>query len=116
MCVDASADILFICKTLLEALGFAVLTAETADSALAMAGLYTISAIVLENDLPGNDGSCLAEKLKAIQDVPVLMFSGSRPQACTSVDAFVNKSAGPRAMSTTLTQLLARASVSPAST
>lgn len=96
LCVDDSPEMLFICKTFLEARGYEVLTAPNGESALKTLKENTVDVTVTENEMPGMTGLELAEEIKHIQtNLPVLMFCAVRPRFSPSVDRFLEKSNGP---------------------
>jgi DNA-binding NtrC family response regulator len=102
LCVDDSSDILTLCKLILEANGFDVITASNGRVALVRLKENAIDAAVIDNAMPGMSGVRLAQEIKGThKDVPVLMFSGSlpSPDALSSVDGFLNKNEGPAAFS-----------------
>jgi len=74
---DLAADLI---RLLLEAEGFAVLRAASAEAALLMATQQALSLITLDIHLPGIDGWEFLERIrkdKALARVPVVVASGS---------------------------------------
>lgn len=101
LCVDDSPDMLLICRTILEAGGFDVLTATDGNAALDLMAHRLIDAAVIDNRMPGMTGIELARHIKnAHKNLPILMFSDSGPVPVSndSIDVFLNKKNGPRAM------------------
>lgn len=101
LCVDDSHKMLLICRTILEASGFDVLTASDGAAALEMMAHHLVDAAVVDNRMPGMTGVELARHIKnAHQNLPILMFSDSGPEpvAPDAIDLFLNKKRGPRAM------------------
>jgi CheY-like chemotaxis protein len=113
LCVDDSPEMLLICRTILEASGFQVLTASDGRMALEVMERYAVDAAVIDNRMPGMSGIELARQIKqAHHDVLVLLFSDSGPGAsCAAVDLFVSKERGPRAMRNAVRSLLERHSI-----
>ncbi|ABG33074.1 hybrid sensor histidine kinase/response regulator [Roseobacter denitrificans] len=76
--VDDDANHLNLVDSFLSPLGFAVLTATTAEQALTMLEDITPDLFVLDIDLPGLDGYSLAEKLRKgdHRSSPIIMISG----------------------------------------
>ncbi len=101
LCVDDSQHMLLICRTILEAGGFAVLTATDGHVALQMMACNAIDVAVIDNRMPGMNGVELARRLKAAyKNLPILMFSDSGPAPVVddAIDLFLNKKNGPSAM------------------
>jgi CheY-like chemotaxis protein len=111
LCVDDSQNMLIICKAILEAGGYAVFTASDGHAGLAALRLHPIDLVVIDNRMPGMTGAELAQEIKrAYKDLPVLMFSDSdgKPPSASTVDVFLNKKNGPRALCDAVGLLLAR--------
>lgn len=97
--VDDDLNHLNLLDSYLAPLGFAVLTAPSAEHAQAMLKDITPDLFVLDIDLPGLDGYSLAEKLRqgAHRSSPIIMISGHAmdTQAPASqvplCDAFITK-------------------------
>jgi two-component system, NtrC family, response regulator GlrR len=101
LCVDDSQEILLICKTVLEAEGYQVLTASSAPAALELLGTHPIDAVVIDNVMPGMSGIALAKEIKRVSsDVPVILFSSlERPdEAVPFIDSYLSKGQGPIAL------------------
>jgi len=101
MCVDDSQEILLICQTVLEADGYQVFTAPSAEAALALLGTHPIDAVVLDNVMPGMSGIALAKEIKRLSsEVPVILFSSlERPdEAVPFIDSYLSKGQGPIAL------------------
>jgi CheY-like chemotaxis protein len=110
LCVDDSHKMLLICRTILEAAGYQVFTASNGKAALEAMEQHAIDALVIDNRMPGMTGIELAQKIKyAYKNVPILMFSdsGAEPRSLDSIDLFLNKKSGPRALRDALASLLA---------
>jgi signal transduction histidine kinase/CheY-like chemotaxis protein len=77
MVVDADPDIVRILQTIASPLAVLV-GAATPDEALRVARETPLDAIILEPELPGNDGFELARELRALRDysgLPIIVFS-----------------------------------------
>jgi CheY-like chemotaxis protein len=109
LCVDDSHKMLLICKTILEASGYQVFTASNGKAGLEMLEEHSIDAVVIDNRMPGMTGTELAQKIKqTYKNVPILMFSdsGAEPRPLDSIDLFLNKKSGPRALRDAVASLL----------
>jgi two-component system, OmpR family, response regulator VanR len=110
LCVDDSENMLVICKAILEASGYTVFTASNGQAALAALRSQSIDLAVIDNRMPGMTGVDLAKEIKRTYNLPVLMFSDSddQPLSASTVDVFLNKRSGPRALCNAVGMLLAR--------
>ncbi|HLW54557.1 MAG TPA: response regulator [Candidatus Angelobacter sp.] len=109
LCVDDSAEMLLICRTILEAAGFEVLTASDGQAALKTLEQNPIDAAVIDNRMPGMSGVQLAKEIKRChKNLPILMFSDSSPErsSAPAFDSFLNKQSGPKAMRDAVRALL----------
>lgn len=99
MVVDDDLNHLNLIDNYLSPLGFSVLQAPNADTALEMLSDIRPELFILDIDMPGMDGWALAERLRATDHptTPIVLISGhasdaQRPQARTSLyDAFIAK-------------------------
>jgi CheY-like chemotaxis protein len=109
LCVDDSQNMLLICRTILEASGYKVVTASDGREGLEALEQHPIDVVVLDNRMPGMTGTELAHEIKQIhKDMPILMFSDSFSAPTPgSVDRFLNKKDGPRALRDAVVALLA---------
>jgi CheY-like chemotaxis protein len=110
LCVDDSQKMLLICRTILEASGYQVFTASDGKTGLKTLEQHSIDAIVIDNRMPGMSGTELAQEIKqAYKNLPILMFSdsGAEPTSLGSIDLFLNKKSGPRALRDAVASLLA---------
>ena len=101
LCVDDSQEILLICRTVLEADGYQVLTASSAPAAMELLGTHPIDAVVIDNVMPGMSGIALAKEIKRVSsDVLVILFSSlERPdEAVPFIDSYLSKGQGPIAL------------------
>ncbi|WP_424975600.1 hybrid sensor histidine kinase/response regulator [Dinoroseobacter sp. S124A] len=99
MVVDDDRNHLQLATSFFDPLGFAVVTAGSAEQGLAMLDDISPDLFVLDIDLPGQDGWTLAEKLRsgAFRATPIVMVSGHArvgkppPREVALCDAFVAK-------------------------
>lgn len=97
--VDDDLNHLSLIDSFLSPLGFAVLTASSAEQAISMLTDITPDLFVLDIDLPGLDGYSLAEKLRrgAHRSSPIILVSGHAMDAqapsaqVTLCDGFIAK-------------------------
>jgi CheY-like chemotaxis protein len=110
LCVDDSENMLVICRAILEASGYRVFTASDGEMGLDTLQHHAIDIAIVDNRMPGMTGPELAQEIKRIYHLPVLLFSDSGPVPAPSgsIDVFVNKKEGPRALCEAVGLLLAR--------
>jgi len=100
---------LIICQTILEASGYKVHTAHNGKAALQALGVHAIDLVIVDDRMPGMSGAELAKEIKQFRkNLPILMFSDSsdKPISSESVDVFMNKMSGPRALCNAVGSLL----------
>ena len=101
LCVDDSQEILLICRTVLEADGYQVFTADSGRAALELLNTHVINAVVIDNVMPGMSGVTLAQEIKRVSpDVPVVLYSSlERPDEIVPfIDGYLSKGQGPLAL------------------
>ena len=102
LCIDDDTGILEMEKALLEARGYAVLTAPDGVTGIAISRKHSVDVVVLDFNMTGMDGYQTAAVLVKWQPaLPVVIFSGSAdlPESLQwFADAVVQKSDGPRAL------------------
>lgn len=101
LCVDDSQEILLICRTVLEADGYQVLTTGSGGAALELLNTHSIDAVVIDNVMPGMSGIALAREIKRVSpDVPVILYSSlERPDEIVPfIDSYLSKGQGPLAL------------------
>lgn len=111
LCVDDSADILLICRTVLESGGYDVLTAANGPEGLQLIKQHSVDVAVIDSVMPGMSGSDLAREIKrAAANIPVIMFSSSdhSHEAGDFVDSYLSKGQGPIALRKLVGVLLQR--------
>lgn len=78
LCVDDDPVVLSLQRALLEAAGFAVITACNSVRALEEFCHASPDAVVLDYEMPGTTGVALANRLRRIRsDVPLILSSGA---------------------------------------
>ena len=76
LCVDDRPELLRLRKTSLEALGYAVLSATSTHSAVAMLKDTAVAAVLLEYKLEGMDAEAAAYHIKQrFPNVPIILLS-----------------------------------------
>src|SRR5215467_10558881 len=110
LCVDDSDNMLLICRAILEANGYRVFTASNGAAGLDALQKHAIDIAVIDNRMPGMTGPELAQEIKRTYHLPVLLFSdsGPLPVLSASIDLFLNKKDGPRALCHAVGLLLAK--------
>ena len=99
MVVDDDLHHLALVSHIFEPLGFAVITAASAEIALDMLADFTPDLFILDIDMPGQDGWSLAQQLRdgTLVGIPIIMISGHAKDAETPkaqlalYDAFIAK-------------------------
>jgi CheY-like chemotaxis protein len=77
LCIDDSADCLFVRKQLLELKGFTVFTATNGRSGIEIARRERVDAVVLDYKMPGMRGDEVAERLRELNpELPIIVLSG----------------------------------------
>jgi len=110
LCVDDTPYVLQMLEMFLTAVGYRVLSASNGRDALQVASSFTLSAAVLDYEMPDLSGLEVARVLKHDHpNLPILMYS-AHPQkeevkAAGVVDAYVQKEQ-PQALVMELTRLL----------
>jgi CheY-like chemotaxis protein len=101
---------LLICRAILEANGYRVFTAPSGPAGLDTLKNHAVDVVVIDNRMPGMTGAELAQEIKRIYHLPVLLFSDSGPTPAPSscIDLFLNKQSGPRALCNAVGLLLSR--------
>jgi DNA-binding response OmpR family regulator len=99
LCIDDSADILAMLRTVLGSAGYQIVTCGDANTALEHFTLTSgeLDLVVLDYDMPTANGVELARLFRRIDPtVPLLMFSGAllSDSETALLDGFVPKGAG----------------------
>jgi signal transduction histidine kinase/CheY-like chemotaxis protein len=77
--VDDEAPVRRVCKSMLECLGFEVITANSGEEAVAVASrrVQSLGLVILDLTMPGMDGVQTLQRLREIRaDLPVIISSG----------------------------------------
>ena len=75
---DDSADLVLLCRAVLEDAGYEVVTATTGIAAIAAAEANEIDAAVLDVLMPGMSGDAIAARLRdKTPSLPILLVTGS---------------------------------------
>jgi CheY-like chemotaxis protein len=101
LCVDDEQNPLTLRKLVLQKAGYEVLTASSANEALAVVASRKVDLVVSDHLMPGMHGTELAEQIKAKHpQVPVILISGVNelPAGSTIANAFISKIEGPDAL------------------
>jgi len=65
-------------RSMLEELGYRVLTACSGEAGLRIAATHSVDLVVTDYEMPGMDGEAVATALKGLNsDLPIILFSGS---------------------------------------
>jgi CheY-like chemotaxis protein len=92
LCVDDSEVGLSLRKAVLEQEGYCVFLARDAKRAIAVCKRHSVSLIISDHMLRGENGSQLAARMKAaVPAVPIMMLSGTQPQSLENIDCFLHK-------------------------
>ncbi|MFN2291297.1 MAG: response regulator transcription factor [Anaerolineae bacterium] len=114
--VDDEARIVKLVHDYLERAGFAVLTAQDGETALALARIEQPDLIVLDLMLPGIDGLDVCRRLRQVSGVPIIMLTARVEEADRVVglelgaDDYVTKPFSPRELVARVRSALRRAS------
>jgi len=110
LCVDDDPEIVSALRELLENHGYEVLTGGDGSEAIEAFGANPVDAVILDYQMPGQDGIAIAEQMKeAKPHVPILMFSGYDELPgweLTSVDQYVSKGGPPSQLLAAIEHLL----------
>src|SRR5215831_20762255 len=110
LCVDDSAEILLICRTVLESGGYHVLTAADGAEGLQLLRQHPVDVAIIDSVMPGMCGADLAREIKHAANIPVIMFTSSERshEAGEFVDSYLSKGQGPIALRKLVGVLLQR--------
>jgi CheY-like chemotaxis protein len=111
LCADGSPEILEICRTILKADGYQVITVNSGAAALDFLRLHTVSAVVMDDTMPDMSGLDLAREIKgSAEDVIVVMYCGDlrEEERFPFIDSCLSKGKGPVALRKLLGSVLHR--------
>jgi DNA-binding response OmpR family regulator len=113
LCTEDDGDSREALRLLLEIEGFEVTCAEDAAQAISLAKAEKFDLYLLDNWLPGMDGSLLCQKLREVDPItPVLFYSGAamdgeKARALASgAQGYVIKPADPDYLVSEITRLI----------
>jgi CheY-like chemotaxis protein len=110
LCIDDHWNGLIARKMLLEQSGYEVLEATSGDEGLKLFSSRSVDAVLLDYQMPGMNGDCVAAKMKHINShIPILLLSAYGPLPASklrSVDTFMSKSQPPNVLLSALQELL----------
>jgi two-component system response regulator CpxR len=96
LCIDDNDQVLSVRKFVLETRGYRVLTANTAEQAIALYDDGKVDLVIADLVMPHCNGNDLIQRLKEIAPwVPAVLLSGSTKQfdSASRADAFLPKGA-----------------------
>jgi CheY-like chemotaxis protein len=112
LCVDDNQGCLNIHKTILQDLGYTVLTASSGREGLQVFASNAIDAVLLDYQMPDMNGEMVAAGLRKMNPgVPILLLSGyeSLPESTLRlVDEFIPKGNSAEFLLLAIQQLLSR--------
>ena len=109
LCIDDDRQVLAIHRMVLESVGYAVLTAASAQAGLELFASCPADAVLLDYGMPEMNGGQVAAVMKEMKpEIPVLMLSAlpSLPENARAIDAFVTKGHSPEVWLDVLSALL----------
>lgn len=109
LCVDDDSTGLRFRQLILEARGYNVLLATTAQQGMDSFQSHPIDLVITDHLLGRATGTNMAAALKRLKpQVPIIVLSGSSspPEGVENADAFICKSEGPEALLTRVSALL----------
>jgi len=112
LCVDDEQIPLTLRKSVLEKLGYSVLTANSGTEALEQLQRQHVDLVLTDMLMPGLSGAELAREIKQrLPQLPVILFSGvnEMPEDASYADVFLSKVEGPARMSATISEVLSQA-------
>jgi len=117
LCIDDNRNILGMNKALLESHGYRVLIAPNGPTGIALTRTHSIDVVVLDFNMPGMDGTQVAEVLMKEQPkLPVVIWSGcvdERPESLKwFADAWLHKGDGPAGLLSAVEKLVNACSTS----
>jgi PAS domain S-box-containing protein len=112
LCVDDDSTGLRFRQLMLEAKGYRVLLATSAQQGIEVFQSSAIDLVITDHLIGRSMGTAMAAALKRLQpDIPIIILSGSSnpPAGTENADAFVCKSEGPEVLLHRVSALLGRA-------
>ncbi|MGC2173455.1 MAG: response regulator [Candidatus Sulfotelmatobacter sp.] len=95
LCIDDNRDVLECERAFLEAFGYTVLTASSADQGLDLASIHSVDIVILDYFMPAMNGQEVAMQLRRLRpQAPIILLTEAEnvPQPTLNlVDALVVK-------------------------
>ena len=111
LCIDDEKVGLLVRRTLLERVGYRVLTAPDGPSGIEVFQAHPVDAVILDFAMPGMNGDEVADRLREEKpEVPILLLSayvGLAPEALKNVSLYMTKGEGAPALLEKLASMLA---------
>jgi CheY-like chemotaxis protein len=115
LCIDDDAMKLLLRKTLLQSVGYSVITASTGLDALTLFQQWPVAAVVVDFQMPEMNGAEVAAEMKRLRpEVPIIMLSAHADLTADHLkrtDAYLLKADDPSALFDTLTKLTLHANI-----
>jgi CheY-like chemotaxis protein len=109
LCVDDERNPLTLRKLVLERVGYAVLTATSAEEAMKLLAVNHVDLVISDYLMPGVVGTELAKLVKTeYPAIPFILLSGVNdiPDEASYADLFISKVEGPGMMCTKIAAIL----------
>jgi DNA-binding NtrC family response regulator len=109
LCIDDCENGLTVRKLVLEAQGYTVLNALTAEEGLQHFMDHAVELVISDHCLTQKSGTEIAKEVKRHKpEVPFILLSGyvDPPEDIRAVDVFVTKSGGPQQLLEVISDLL----------
>jgi len=111
LCVDDEEIPLSLRKSVLEKMGYSVLTANSGAEALEQLQTQHVDLVLTDMLMPGLNGAELAREIKQrMPRLPIIIFSGVNeiPEEARYADVFLSKVEGPARMSAKISEVLSQ--------
>jgi len=111
LCVDDEEIPLSLRRSVLEKMGYSVLTANSGAEALEQLQKQHVDLVLTDMLMPGLNGVELAREIKRrMPTLPIILFSGVNeiPEGASSADVFLSKVEGPARMAEKISEVLAQ--------
>jgi CheY-like chemotaxis protein len=109
LCVDDEEIPLSLRKSVLEKMGYSVVTANSGAEALQQVQTQHVDLVLTDMLMPGLSGAELAREIKLrLPSLPIILFSGVNeiPEGAGYADVFLSKVEGPARMSEKISEVL----------
>jgi CheY-like chemotaxis protein len=111
LCIDDAEIALRVRKLLLDAAGYSVLTAKSAEEGLELFKQYPVDLVIADHYLSAITGTEIAKAMKQLKpEVPILIFSAAaeKPEGLEFADGFLSKGESPDALLDAVASLLSK--------